>query len=262
MATRKKISNKKELELAELLNFKGVYLDTLLKRDECQGKGDSLLEILKNIKKERRERAAERAATERKRFGDSNQGIERMKEKARAILNSFDTGHSMGCTKDLYLKIGKRAVDLISLDCTSEYSRSSRWKATHGHLAIGITKQQLKNIEKVHNVWTVRLDNGKAIWLEEEGSKQYYSVKWVEGFIYKNSHSYVSLSDAKRLHFTSKGNYFNKKSFVGIADLKKVGACDVGINAFVKKHNLNKDFGYRLDYLKSLEESYYLNKLG
>jgi hypothetical protein len=52
----------------------------------------------------------------------------------------------------------------------------------------------------------------------------------------------------------------NDKAFVGIEHIRKTGACEAGIKAYIDRHGLNPELGYNLGYLKSLENSPFLKR--
>lgn len=53
----------------------------------------------------------------------------------------------------------------------------------------------------------------------------------------------------------------NSMKFVGIQHSEKVGNCNEGAMAFAKKHNLNPEMGYTVEYLLSLEDTIYTRRL-
>jgi len=60
----------------------------------------------------------------------------------------------------------------------------------------------------------------------------------------------------------AKNNQKNSQ-FIGWDRIRKI-ACKSGIKAFCHRHGLNPEFGYRLDFLKSLKDkysSYYLSRV-
>lgn len=213
---------------------------------------------------------------EAKRLNISIKKLEEIEQKSSKILECFHTGHSMGCYRELIAtKRNKLSFTKRHNSTLHEYANSSRYRATYGDLRLRISFQELEKLEKIEGIWTIKTGKGKAKWLEERGSKQYHQVIWVEGWLYKDSHSTVSFAAAKLLQrkkdellkqkeLTEKELIQQNKRFVGVKHIKALGACDAGIKAFCQRHNLNSENGYNLGYLKSLNDSYatrYLNSL-
>lgn len=184
-------------------------------------------------------------------------------KKAETFLEDFHTGHSMGCYRSLIIRGFSRPFAYNHT--LSSYANSCRFSPTYGDIDITLTKKELINIEKIHGVWTIKGKQHKCTWLEGTGSKQYYFVKRVDGFLFGESHS-DTLIGAKNLFrkafLAKKEEEQNNKKFVGINHLQKIGACMPGITAFANRHNLNLEFGYNLLFLKNLEpNNVFLQKL-
>lgn len=183
-----------------------------------------------------------------------------MQKKANLIAQYFYTGHSMGSITRIRVKGHVLGV----YDNTSEYPRGLKYKAIHGIVDINLTVSQLQKIKQIHHVWTIKGKNHKAMWLEDSGRKGSYSVSLIKGYLYGESHgrtleeardlfkqSYLA-ERAERIKEKEKA-WYAKRKFVGLRDIKQTGACVPGIKGFASRHNLNVDYGYRLDYLLEME---------
>ena len=193
-------------------------------------------------------------------FGLSVTEYKMLKTKAFSVLEAFNTGHSMGCHKFVHIN----NTIFARKNETFEYSISSKYRANHGNVNIHLNKTELRNIELIHNIWTIKGKNHTAKWLESTGNKGSYQVNLVKGFIFGKSHGDTLLEAKatfkKSLMLQQRENLGNDK-FIGLEHIKGIGACNAGIKAFIQKHNLNIDMGYNLGYLKSLEHSSFLNRL-
>ena len=262
MINRKKIANKTEIELASLIGFHGKYVDSLIKAANRHSylNGDNVKLLLSQMKKYIKDQLKREA----KNFNLSVSQMNSLRSKARQILSSFSTGHSMGCYRKLYLNNNQFA----SNDSLGAYSNSCKWQPTYGSLSIFLNKKQLKEIENIEGVWTIINKDGSAKWLDGVGKKYSYEVKWVDGFVYGRSHSEISLQHAKELEalkVESQIQMMQKdKKFIGKRHITAIGACEQGIKAFCERCSLNIDFGYQLGFLKSLGDKVamnYLNKV-
>lgn len=171
-------------------------------------------------------------------------------DKARSILGDFSTGYSMGDTKVININ-GKT---LLRIENHDEYTGKYKGHETYGFISINLGKKEFETIERIEGIWTIRGQNNKAEWLVETGSKQYHELKWEQGFLIGTSHA-KTLIEAQLLQARKEKTAvkkYDEKEFIGISVIKELGACETGINAFCKENGLNKDFGYTLGYLKSL----------
>ena len=192
-----------------------------------------------------------------KKIGVSVKELHRLQDKGRLILSDFDTGHTMGCNKELYIvfKCEKKPITLLETSNTKEYSKGCKYNANHGSISIGLTLNELKSIERVNSVWTISGKDNKATWLEGSGRKGNYQVKKVKGYLIGSSHA-LTIEEGERLEMLKSLDINkNEMGYVGVVHLKKMGACSVGINQFISKYGLNPSFGYQIAYLKSLEPS-------
>lgn len=185
-------------------------------------------------------------------------------DKAYQILGSFHTGHSMGCYRTIL--IANKSFQ--SNNTLQDYAKSSKYKATYGSLSIRLSKIEIQKIQNIEGIWTVLNKDGSANWLEEKGNKSHHSVNWIEGFCYKDSHSRISLIDAKELQAIKQmqiaTEVANNSQFIGFQHVRATGACMDGIRAFCNRHGLDINLGYNIGFLKSINDSYsarYLNSV-
>jgi hypothetical protein len=261
--TRKQIKTKAEIELARRINFRGQYVDSLRLAGEKYLKiagGGSLLDVQSILQEINRRHAAAVKSD----WGMSPASYKKLRDKAAQILRGFTTGYSMGEVKKLV--IGEKPF--LTVDNTREYARSSKYTATHGELIVTISLAELRKIECVEGVWTVRLAGGQAQWLRAKGLKGNCRIGWVKGYLVGSSHGATldecQLLEAGKATRGDDGKIKRFDRFIGLRDRVAAGACEAGVLAFCERHGLNPDFGYRIDYLLSLKDDLaasYLNRV-
>lgn len=246
--TKKEITTQKESTLQEIIGFNGKYVSSLIKSannynslknaDGSKFQAETVMDFLKQYSKE---------------FNFSVKQFIELREKADSILDSFETGHSMGCHRNL--KINSKQFK--SNDDLDRYANSCKWSPTYGSIKIDLSKKDLKKIQYLEGIWTVVNADGSAKWLEASGSKNTYTVEWIEGYFYGTSHSTDSLREAKRLEQKKIADFIESKKedkeFIGYSHIRTI-ACDAGIKAFCRRNKLNPEFGYNLGFLKSLND--------
>jgi len=210
-------------------------------------------------KKKRIRKAAELETA--KTFNMSRKEFLRLQTKAWVILRDFSTGYSMGDFKTLSIN-GKR---FATLDHTQEYSGKYKGSETHGAVRIDFTKTEFRNIQLVAGVWTVPGKKNKAVWLSPSGAKGSFEVSKIKGFLVGDSYA-TTLREAQFLQYQKGKDFsgnFKNNNFVGFQHIRNLGACEVGINEFCRKHKLNPKFGYRIEFLKTLKGAgtAYFNRL-
>ena len=251
--TRKLIKTQAERKLADALDFRGKYIDTLLENAAKHCKledGDRL----PNAQSYLALMARQRAARIKSKWGIGVLAFERLVAKGKEILRDFRTGYSMGELKTM--KGGEHWF--VRIDDRQEYANSSRYKATHGSLTIKIDLLSLRKIERIQGVWTVRRGGNRASWLQSEGSKNRYSVRWVHGYLVGNSHGATleecrALEDRKAIRSEDGAIKFLNR-FVGFRDRVLAGACSPGVVGFCQRNGLDPEMGYRIDYLLGLKD--------
>jgi virulence-associated protein VapD len=208
-------------------------------------------------RKESNARMAIEYAKKAKSFGlSSRKEYLALSEKASDILSDFQTGHSMGCYRTLLLNNTPFQWN-HNLD---NYAKSYKFSATYGSLKISLNKKELRQVKNIQGVWTIESEDGSAKWLESSGRKSTFSVEWVEGYVFKDSHSNESLDAAKALQELKDIQKAAQKSrdgqFVGAVHMRAKGACMPGIIAFCNRHGLNVNRGYSVGFLKSFNDLY------
>lgn len=252
--TKKTITTADERKLAEIVGFAGKYVSSLLESAAkyCKLGGDARLGDAKSYLKEIERRHAEWV---RKAWDMTPRKYKDLQAKAKSILRSFSTGYSMGEIKRLVVD-GK---EFCTVDNTHEYKGGCKYKAQHGELTIRLKTHELRAIELVEGVWTVRRKGNQASWIMSQGTKSRYSVGVCTGYLIGTSHgSTVAECEAleaekersKADAITEQARYLHR--FIGFDDRRIAGACIDGVAAFCQRHNLNPDMGYRIDYLLGL----------
>ena len=250
------ITTKAEIRLAELVGFQGKYVESLVTKAKKHFDGDTVKELLGDS--DRREAARVKAY-----FGMSMKTYQMLQIKARRILQDFDTGHSMGCTKTLF--VGGHSFAYRST--CERYAGSCRYTPTHGALAIYLTVKELKLITRIEGIWTlpVSAEHHQARWLEHSGIKAHYKIEWIHGFLIGTSHGNTLIeciqSDVQKRRERVRSAE-NDNKFVGFDHARATGACAAGLKAFADRHGLDLTLGYRVGYLKSLNDSVAISYLG
>ena len=197
----------------------------------------------------------QRADRIKSKWGLGVRAFERLVAKGKEILRDFRTGYSMGELKTL--EVGEHWF--VRIDDRQEYANSSRYKATHGSLTIRIDLLSLRKIERIQGVWTVRRKGNRASWLQSEGSKNRYILRWVHGYLVGNSHGATleecqALEQKKAIRAEDGAVKFLDR-FVGFRDRVLAGACSPGVKEFCQRNGLDPEMGYRIDYLLGLKDA-------
>ena len=199
-----------------------------------------------------------------KKFGMSRKKYLQLMRKAFLLLGCFNTGHSMGCYRKLTVNGDVFQRNFV----LKTYAKSCKYSPTYGSITIDLSKKELTQIKNIEGLWTISKTDGSAKWLIETGGKKSYSTEFFEGFLYKDSHSAMSLHRAKEIQGIKEVKKalteINDHRFIGASHIKSTGACIEGIRAFCNRNNLNIDHGYSIEFLRGLETSLtspYLNKV-
>jgi hypothetical protein len=264
--TKKTITTAEERKLAEIVGFSGKYVSSLLESAAkyCQLEGDARLADAKSYIKEINRRHAEWVEAK---WGMTPRKYKLLQAKAKSILQSFRTGYSMGEVKRLLVD-GK---EFCEVDNCQSYAKSCKYTPTHGELVIRLKMHELRAIEKIEGVWTVRRKGTRADWLKSHGTKGSYRVEFCGGHLVGTSHGATveecNALEAEKERIKSdaatEAARFSKR-FVGFEDRRIAGACEAGVLAFCERHNLDPEMGYRVDYLLSLGDEVakrYLDRL-
>lgn len=225
---------------------------------------DGLTKLHNKAAKARR-RNAEAASA--KSYGMSVASYRRAREGALSIARDVKVGYSMGHIVMVY--IDDHDLPIYKHDTTEEYSRSCKYKATHGECRIRMTKRDLLRTECIGGIGTVILGGGKvkkAKWIRNVGKHSSHSVEWVHGYVTGTYHSLTMegalewrKGEAERL-FQRRAERRSERErieaaslrFVGIDACLSAGMCEAGVRSFCQRHRLNPTHGYRIDYLLSL----------
>jgi hypothetical protein len=264
--TKKTIATKDERKLAEIVGFNGKYIASLLTAAAkyCNLEGDARLPDAKSYLREIERQHAEWIKAQ---WGMTPRKYKDLQAKAKSILNSFRTGYSMGEEKILVLD-GK---NFCFVDNCREYSGGCKYKAQHGTLTIRLKMHELRAIEKIEGVWTVRRKGTQADWLKSHGTKGSYKVEFFSGHLVGTSHG-STVEECNALEAEKERTKSDAateaarflKRFVGFDDRRIAGACEAGVVAFCERHDLDPELGYRVDYLLSLGDEVakrYLDRL-
>lgn len=166
----------KKTEIIELLkenDVKSINLRTFLRKKKAYQELNfsKILGWLEKIEAEQeRKNVLDTQKGKAKIFKMSFKQYVKLQEKAKEILNDFETGYSMGEWK--YLNINK--IIFLSVDNTQEYAKSYKLaKALHGQLSLNFKKSELISIEKIDGVW--QCPNGKKI--VSSGRKNHFKIE-------------------------------------------------------------------------------------
>jgi hypothetical protein len=183
-------------------------------------------------------------------------------------------GYSMG----QYNRVCIKKTNICGYwDNAEEYAKSSKYKAIHGDLRFTLTAKELIKTKIVGALITIinqRIagDLFSCDWISSKGSKQYFELIRVPGYIYKDYHFQASsIKEAKeivkerRIKLANKAKLekaekeINKlaeqmefnKVFVELNDSINAGNCLSGTKNFAKNHNidLNITGAVRADFL-------------
>jgi len=261
--TERVLTTKAERALAESIGFRGKYLSKLLQEAAkyCKFQGG---QCLPDAASYLREIARQHAVEVKQQWGMSVRQYKLLQKKAKWLLQSFSTGYSMGELRRLVVDGKDFCID----DNRKYYSKSYRYSEKHGEITVQLTLQDLKKIKRIEGVWTVRRKGTAASWLESRGSLSKHQVTMVDGHLVGTSHGKTVAEchglEAGKAIRNDAGEVKFLNRFIGFADRKLAGACEVGVRAFCDRHNLNINFGYRIDFLLSLNDNIavpYLDRL-
>lgn len=219
---------------------------------------------LNQYRKDMQKQVKENDKMEAKHFRFTYKEFIKLESKAFDIASYMDSGYSMGSVVKIYIKGYYKPF--VIYDNTTTYT-SSKWsgRETHGSVSFTFTKKELREIEKIEGVWTVKEKGLRAKWIGFLGHKNNFKVFWDYGYLIGSSHGKskgqaLEIQRVKEKAFKGK---FTDKDFIGKKDLESIGACWPGIKAFCRKHDLNPEYGYCIGYLKDLngEGTPYFNKL-
>lgn len=214
-----------------------------------------------------------------KTLGVSRSEFLELREKAQKVAESLaHSGYSMGELVRVVVTKSKRSrfncVTIASQDNRQEYANSCKYRPTHGYDTVSLYLSELRDIQIIGGIPTIVHTNDKiskcTVW-KSEGSKQYWSIEMSDMYITKTYHA-ESIEDAIEWRKQEAERMINsrneklewerlQKKFVGFQHAIEAGNCRSGIESFVRRHGLNKDHGYNLGYLMSLEDNYHVHRI-
>jgi hypothetical protein len=259
-------------EIIEKLSFKinwqgkkelsGVYKLSKQEKETLKGNEEKYLkQVVKAFEKRQKETEKQTLTKNAKEWKLSVKKYVELFQKAKTILRNFHTKHSMGCYRTITIKNKNFATN----HDINTYAKSCKYSPTYGSINIELSMKQLKQIEFIEGVPTIRLKNRKCLVLVGVGSKSNYFVTLQECFLIGSSHgetAEIALALEKEKRHQVAIKQLKENAFIGVKDIRKLGACELGIDSFCNRNNLNKEFGYRLDFLMELNDSQdYFKKL-
>jgi len=238
-----------------------TFLKSNKERQKLLPRIDQIKKWLIEFEKEEERKAQKEAEkTKSKKFGFSVREMLELEYKAHTILKDFTTGYSMGENKSIWIN----GQMFYRVDNTYQYGGKYKGRETYGNIRIDLSKSDFRKIERVQGLWTIAQKNNRAKWFTYEGVKQHFEIFFEKGFLVGDSHG-KTLEEAQSLEtqkqISKRFQSLGDNVFVGIQHIKKTGACDAGIQAYINRHKLNPEFGYNLGYLKSLENSPFLKRI-
>lgn len=183
-----------------------------------------------------------------------------------------DMGYSMGAKMVVSTNIGGLSG---YYDNRSNYSKSCKYRPTHGYFQLKISFDELKNAENIGGLFTYVYPNQKnkvkkCWWFERIGEKQYYELKKVYGYVFEGYHHIDKQAckkgglanierkkqDAKRKKQAEKEKQVFAKNYkkalrlqYGYNDSLNAGNCETGTKAFILRCNLDSKKQYRGSFL-------------
>jgi len=194
---------------------------------------------------------------------------QKLKKIARELPSD---GLSMGSR--YYVKVKTSHADVIGIsDRTSEYSNSSGYSATHYSHYVYFSPLEISKIKIIGGLATIiheEIEHGiyRAEWIGSQGQKQHYSIVRKFGFLTKQFHGTIEAARQFRKDETirlfqerkrkiEKAQFAQKiekakNLFYGLHHAIAAGNCLPGIENFISNTQLEKDYGFRGDFLLSL----------
>ena len=188
-----------------------------------------------------------------------------------------DEGYSMGSMVTLYVN---RYLS-FQHDRTQEYAKSCKYRAQHGRVRLTLTFDEFKRAQIIGGVLTILPNTNRNIkkveWFEGIGSKQYFEIKRVQGWLYEGYHAHTkelaiaggNLNVERRKQKEASAKAYNKvlRRQYTVADSLSAGNCEAGTMAFILRCGLNSERKYRGAFLvkvaseKSSESVKYVNNM-
>lgn len=192
----------------------------------------------------------------------------------------YSTGHSMGSERYLNI-IGKgKFLTVSEYDSREYYAKTCKYKPTHGYVSINFDISIAKEIAEMEYVLVGSLDTfvkkgsdkvKECYYVTQCGKKNTFGTTVTKGYVTSGFHTTDKQEainwrkeQAKKIIFDRKvkaNPEILKQRFIGLKHSLKAGNCIEGTKMFAKRFGLNIDFGYRADYILSLEDNIYTRRL-
>lgn len=203
-----------------------------------------------------------------------------IKAKAENLLNAIpDEGYSMGSI--VSLTIGSPTVKKFRQDRTSEYAKSSKFRAVHGSVNLCISVKDFRFAQNIGGILTViypqKSKVKKCFWFEGRGAKQYFKLVKVDGYVFEGFHAKTkqkSLEGGNKIIEKRKQDEKSQKAFnralrrqYCFNDSLLAGNCEAGTRAFILRLHLDSTKKYRGSFLikqaeqKSSSSLYYVKRM-
>lgn len=235
----------------------------------CNGDRELIIAVKKHYKRA--------SATEKtvKQFCD-----DLINAKAVKLLNAIpDEGYSMGSIVNL--TIGSPVVKKFRQDRTSEYAKSSKFRAVHGSVDLCISVKDFRFARNIGGILTViypqKSKVKKCFWFEGIGAKQYFKLVRVDGYIFEGFHAKTkqkALEGGNKIIEKRKQDEKSQKAFnralrrqYSFNDSLLAGNCEAGTRAFILRLHLDSTKKYRGSFLikqaeqKSSSSLYYVKRM-
>lgn len=188
-----------------------------------------------------------------------------------------DEDYSMGSVVSLYVNKYLR----FTHDRTSSYANSCKYRPKHGSVRLSLTFDEFKRAQVIGGVLTILPKTNRKLkkgeWFEGKGSKQYFQLQRVQGWIYEGYHSTDrgrAIAGGKRNIELRKKKEANDKAYkkalrrqYSFADSVQAGNCAAGTRAFVQRCGLDAEKKYRGSFIVQVAEKkssgslQYVNKM-
>jgi hypothetical protein len=208
-------------------------------------------------------------------LGISQKQLKAARANAQRLARHLDPEYSMGSARRIHATRGKKSVCIgIYSDC-QDYAKSCTYRPTWGQVDLSLHINQLLRLEFIGGLPTIPAGDAKirpCQTIIQSGSKNHYTITLKPGFVTGDHHadSYAAaqawradqagrLIAARRKRATLQT--LTQTRFVGLDHSTRAGNCREGSLQFARRHNLNPDFGYRLDYILNLEDNHFTRRI-
>lgn len=180
-------------------------------------------------------------------------------------------GYSMGAKYEIELL---KTFKGIYSNCQT-YSKSCKYRPTHGYFELKISLDEFKNSENIGGIFTYIYPNQKrkvkkCWWYIATGQKNQYSIKKINGYIFEGFHAetyegakkggerniQIKKTELLRKKQTEKQKEKDLKNYkkalrlqYSYKDSLNAGNCETGTKAFILRCNLDSTKQYRGSFL-------------